>query len=223
MNLRRSLQSFAGVAISLACLVSIAYAQQTANPSSPELIGKQAVDLVLSRFQIDSNNVVEKTGKPLSPNGKWAVAKETPASCPKTMNPCVRVLYSVPEADVICEWTVLLMSSDKNNFVIDLNENAARYLIGKPHTSTSNVPKLSGNNPSFPHDARDSRIQGNVKLIAEIDTTGHVGEIKEISGPEALRGVSTAAVKTWTYKPLIVESNAVPLRSLITINFAIGH
>lgn len=47
--------------------------------------------------------------------------------------------------------------------------------------------------------------------------------IKEISGPEALRGVSTAAVKTWTYKPLIVESNAVPLRSLITINFAIGH
>jgi outer membrane biosynthesis protein TonB len=129
----------------------------------------------------------------------------------------------VPEADVICEWTVLLMSSGKNDFIIDLNENAAKYLVGKPHTLTSNVAKLSGNNPSFPHDARDSGIQGNVKLIAEIDMTGHVGKITEISGPEALRGVSSAAVKTWTYKPLIVESSTVPLRSLITINFAIGH
>jgi TonB family protein len=134
----------------------------------------------------------------------------------------MRVLYRVPDAGVSCEWTVLLQGSDEANIVIDLNEDAARYLTRKPYAPLG-LKKLSGNSPVYPSSARDSRIQGAVKMTVRIDAAGHVDNIAVISGPEMLRDAAVTAVKSWVYEPLIIESNAVPVHTLISINFAIGH
>jgi hypothetical protein len=201
-------------------LATLTRAQQTADPSSPELIGKQAVDVILKRYKIDQNNLVPKTDKPLRTDGKWAVGKEKPESCPKTNDPCVRVLYRTPDVDVTCEWTVLLRGSDDANIVLDLNEDAARYLIVRTASDQVKMKKLAGEIPSYPSIARDSHIRGSVKMLAHIDTTGHVDKITVISGPEMLRDAATKAVNTWVYEPLVIGSTSLPLLALITINFA---
>jgi outer membrane biosynthesis protein TonB len=222
MKLRGFLRSFAGIAMSLACLVSIARPQQQA-PSAEltqQVVAKQAVEFVLSRYQIDPSNLVSKKGKPLSVDGQWSVKKEPPETCPKTTDPCVRVLYHVPDPDIACEWTVLLGGSDQKNTVLNLNENAARFLMGKPHSP--GPVRRSGENPPYPLDARRTGVQGDVKLMVHIDVAGHVDEVTVISGPGQLRNISVAAVKKWTYEPLVIGSSAIPRRTLVIVNFAIG-
>lgn len=221
MNLRRFLWSFAGIALSLVCSISTSSAQQTQNDeSSQKSVAKQAVDFVLSRYRMDTSSLVTKTGKSLPVDGQWSVKREPPETCPKTTDPCKRVLYHVPDVDITCEWTVLLQGSDEKNAVLDLNEDAALYFIGKPHSL--GPVKRSGENPLYPRDARLTGVQGNVKMMIQIDAAGHVDEVTVITGPGQLRNASVAAVKKWIYEPLIVGAIAIPRRSLVTVNFAIG-
>ena len=56
-------------------------------------------------------------------------------------------------------------------------------------------------------------------MLAHIDTTGHVDKITVISGPWPLRDAAVKALKSWVYEPLVVESSAIPLLTLVTINF----
>jgi hypothetical protein len=158
--------------MSLACSISVSNAQQSpaADPASQELIGKKAVALVLKRYKIDPNNSVPKTGKPLRTDGQWAVGKAIPQSCPKTDDPCVRVLYRVPDVDVTCEWTVLLRGSDDSNIVLNLNEDAARYLVVQFTDDQVKLKKLSGEIPVYPLIARRTHVRGSVKMLAHIDT-----------------------------------------------------
>jgi hypothetical protein len=143
MNLRRF---FAGIAMSLSCAISTSSAQQSpaADPASQELIGRQAVALVLKRYKIDPNNSVPKTGKPLRADGQWAVGKALPQSCPKTDDPCIRVLYRVPDLDITCEWTVLLRGSDDSNIVLNLKRTPHDILSSSPPTIKSSSKSSPG-------------------------------------------------------------------------------
>ncbi len=222
MNLRRFLWSFVGIAMSLGCSIFTSGAQQSpaADAASQEVIGKQAVALILGRYKIDPNNSVPKTGKPLRTDGQWAVGKASPQSCPKTDDPCVRVVYRVPDVDVTCEWTVLLRGNNDSNIVLNLNEDAARYLVVQSADDQVRLKKLSGEIPVYPFIARSTHVRGSVKMLAHIDTTGHVDRTTVVSGPEALRDAAMTAVRSWVYEPLVVGNSAVPLVALITINFA---
>jgi TonB family protein len=207
--------------MSLVGLVSIASAQQTPVAElTQQQIGEQAVHLILSRYKIDPSNVVSNTHKPLPSDGKWAVSKETPEACPKTNDPCVRVLYRVPDMNVTCEWTVLLRGNDDLNMVLDLNEDAARYLIVKSASDQIKLKKLSGEIPVYPSIARDNHIRGSVKMLAHVDATGHVDKVTVISGPEMLRDAAVKALNSWVYEPLVVGPSTISFLALITINFA---
>lgn len=194
---------------------------QTAQPSPQQLIGQQAVEAVLDHYKIDPANLVSKTGKALPSDGTWAIGKDTPDSCPKTAYPCVRVLYKVPAAEVSCEWIVLLRGSASENVILDLNEDAARYLARNPTDSLSNHA-LKQPAPIYPLNAKVAHIQGAVKMLVHIAATGHIDKITVISGPDVLRDAAVASVKQWVYKPLMVDSIAVPLQTAITINFRMG-
>ena len=165
MNLRRFLWSFVGIAMSLGCSIFTSGAQQSpaADAASQEVIGKQAVALILGRYKIDPNNSVPKTGKPLRTDGQWAVGKASPQSCPKTDDPCVRVVYRVPDVDVTCEWTVLLRGNNDSNIVLNLNEDAARYLVVQSADDQVRLKKLSGEIPVYPFIARSTHVRGSVR------------------------------------------------------------
>jgi TonB family protein len=194
---------------------------QAAQPSPQQSIGQQAVGVVLDHYKINPRNLVPKTGKPLPPDGAWAIGKDTPDSCPKMAYPCVRVLYKVPAAEVSCEWIVLLRGRASENAILDLNEDAARYL-NRIREDGIVIHALNQPAPIYPLNAKVAHSQGAVKMLVHIAATGHVDKITVISGPDLLRDAASAAVKQWVYSPPTIDSIAVPFQTTMTINFGPG-
>jgi TonB family protein len=201
---------------------TISQQNQVAQPTPQKSIEVRAVTEVVEHYRIDTQIVVPDTGKPLTSDGKWAVSKNVPDSCPKTAYPCVRVLYNVPDAGVACEWTVLLMGGADQNVILGLNEDAAKYLTMRGSGHLSPLHAISQAAPYYPATARVGRIQGTVKMLVQIAATGRVDEAKAVSGPPELRSAAVDAVKQWIYKPLIIDANPVPQRAIVVINFHLG-
>jgi TonB family protein len=78
-------------------------------------------------------------------------------------------------------------------------------------------------NPPYPPLARTARIEGKVTLQATIAADGSIKNLTVItsSNPLLLTGVIDT-VRTWKYKPTIINNQAVEVLTTITINFALG-
>jgi TonB family protein len=69
--------------------------------------------------------------------------------------------------------------------------------------------------PIYPPAAKQSNIQGDVVLTAKVDSSGKVGEMAVISGPELLRRAATDAVQRWKYQPAM--NAGIPVASQVTV------
>jgi TonB family protein len=218
---KRILWSFVWLVTALAGATSSAVSQETqpTAPSAQQSVGQQAVNLVLSSFMLDPTVLVSKTGKPLPTDGAWSVGKEAPASCPKALTPCVMVLYRVPDAEVSCEWVVLLDNSESKGVFLDANEDAARYLLRKLPAKEAAKRTVSTQPPAYPPMARAAHVTGSVKMTIHVSSTGRVDRIAIIDGPEMLRAAAANAVRQWVYKPLVVGASPIPFQTTVTLNF----
>jgi len=80
--------------------------------------------------------------------------------------------------------------------------------------------------PTYPELAREARIQGTVHLDAMIGKNGDVISLRVVSGNPFLVEAALNAVKKWRYKPYIVSSAPVEVRTGIVVNFSLtsdGH
>jgi TonB family protein len=205
---------------------SIANSQQPqTQPASERSLGQQAVDLVLQHYGINPDGVVPGTGKPLPLNGKWAIDKNPPESCPHITGPCLRVFYVVSGTGVSCEWTVLLGGETDKNFILDINEDTARYMMIRPEPvhKTTGTTSHSQPRPIYPPLAKMARIEGTVVMVVHINETGHVDNVTVVSGPPELRKAAVEAVQTWAYNPVIVDSTPIAIRSVVYVNFRLGR
>jgi TonB family protein len=83
--------------------------------------------------------------------------------------------------------------------------------------------KTSGVNPHYPETSRRDHVSGSVILRARIGSDGHIHSLRVISTPAAdLAIASLAAVRQWTYKPYLLNGEAVDVNTQITVNFAFG-
>ncbi|MBB5341934.1 energy transducer TonB [Tunturiibacter gelidoferens] len=210
------------------CLLlgTVSAQQQTgdAQPSNQQAAGKEAVQIVLSRYIIDPRNLVATTGKALPSQGQWSISNGTSEVCPTAPYPCIQVRYRVSDVQVSCEWTVLLRGSTQTDLVLSMNEDAARYLVDKPHIKDTTDDQfrrktLKTANPIYPAQARFSHVSGSVKVLTQIEADGHVGEATVISGPQLLHDAALTAVKQWQYEPLVVGSTAIRQQTLVVFNF----
>ena len=76
--------------------------------------------------------------------------------------------------------------------------------------------------PIYPPDAKAARVSGTVVLAAEISEYGTVEDVKVVSGPPALQQASMDAVKTWVYKPYLLNGEPVAVKTTINIIFSLG-
>lgn len=210
------------VALLTAC---ISICAQTAPPSgltAQQAESQQAIAVITNYSAIDPGVMVPNTKKPLPLDGSWNRSTATD-SCPKTKYSCVHILYRVPSLGVSCEWTILLRETVAQSAILDLNEDAARYFTSKsPGSAVSKPPlveKISGKPPFMSPVAKAAHTNGTVKMIVHIDTSGHVDDVRIVSGPEILRDTTVEAVKQWVYKPVIIDSVAVPVRFVLTNSF----
>ncbi len=70
--------------------------------------------------------------------------------------------------------------------------------------------------PVKPGDVRQS---GVVVLDALIDEKGAVDSLRVASGPAMLQQAALEAVKTWRYKPFLLNGEAIAVKTSINVEF----
>ncbi|MFZ0910108.1 MAG: TonB family protein [Candidatus Acidiferrales bacterium] len=73
--------------------------------------------------------------------------------------------------------------------------------------------------PVYPVLAKQANIQGDVKIDATIDPSGHVAKMKIISGPMLLQQAAMTAVRQWKYAPSTLDGKPVSSQLVITVEF----
>jgi len=76
--------------------------------------------------------------------------------------------------------------------------------------------------PKYPAEAKVHRIQGKVVLSAIIGKDGSVEELKAVSGPKELQQSALDSVRTWKYKPYLLNGNPVDVKTTINVIYSLG-
>jgi TonB family protein len=106
------------------------------------------------------------------------------------------------------------------NFVAFASENPT-----KPIAVSAGVmagQKISGEMPVYPPEAKKARVEGTVVLDAVIGKDGTVEQLKVVSGPSALQSSSLEAVKTWLYKPFLLNGDPVEVKTQISVIYTLA-
>lgn len=75
--------------------------------------------------------------------------------------------------------------------------------------------------PTYPAEARRSRITGTVNLEVTVDRQGKVTDVRAVSGPAELRQAAIDAVKQWQYRSITVNGVIVPVVGAVTVTFSL--
>jgi TonB family protein len=115
-----------------------------------------------------------------------------------------------------------------------LNSGAAKMesTIGKDGTILSPV-RVGGNvqaanllsqtRPDYPPLAKAARVQGTVRFDATIGKDGTMQDLKVVSGPPLLIQSALDAVKTWVYKPTLMNGNPVDVVTTIDVTYTLAQ
>jgi TonB family protein len=74
-------------------------------------------------------------------------------------------------------------------------------------------------NPIYPSDALTAHVSGTVVLLVTIDTSGNVETLRVISGPPMLHHAALDAVKSWHYRPYILNGWPTPVETTVNVIF----
>jgi protein TonB len=75
--------------------------------------------------------------------------------------------------------------------------------------------------PAYPDLAMKARIQGIVVLEAMINKEGAIETLRVVSGHPLLTQAAMDAVRQWTYKPTLLNSQPVAVVTTITVTFSL--
>jgi protein TonB len=81
---------------------------------------------------------------------------------------------------------------------------------------------LQKTSPVYPQIAREARVSGTVVIQATISKTGALQNLRAVSGPTMLRQPAVDAVKTWRYKPYLLDGEPVDVETTVSVTFSLG-
>lgn len=83
--------------------------------------------------------------------------------------------------------------------------------------------KISGDNPKYPPQARKKKIQGTVVLSATISKEGEIKDLHVTKSPSKLLSDSAMkAVRTWRYRPYLLNGNPVEIQTTVDVVYNLG-
>lgn len=190
-------------------------------------------------------NCVEEIPKGLSPNQRDTLNPAFPTYCMDPSTLMLRVFGSYGQSTqeiagvdsldgrYIAESTVIFDSGRKYLTVhLDQGESAhqwspslfttppgAVHVEQKVHvTRLAKGYRISGKKPIYPHSAKYLHLHGVVKLSALIGLNGRLRNLIVISAPAvSLAESALAAVKTWKYKPYLVNGHPMFVETIIRV------
>ena len=83
--------------------------------------------------------------------------------------------------------------------------------------------RISAPPPEYPAIAKAASVQGVVLLQVGISKTGVVDYMKVVSGPPMLQQAAIDAVKTWRYKPYLLNGEPVEVESEVNVVFNLNY
>jgi TonB family protein len=78
---------------------------------------------------------------------------------------------------------------------------------------------LRSNPPVYPSAARQSGVEGDVVVSAQVDEHGNITAVQAVSGLSMLRQAALDAVRTWKYQPATLDGDAVSSQISVTVQF----
>jgi protein TonB len=81
---------------------------------------------------------------------------------------------------------------------------------------------LNKTSPTYPPIAKAARVSGTVVLRATISKTGTIENLTIVSGPAMLQGAATDAVRTWRYRPYLLNGEPVEVETTVNVVFTLG-
>ena len=77
--------------------------------------------------------------------------------------------------------------------------------------------------PPYPTIAKAAGVEGTVEMQATISKTGTIENLRVISGKEMLRQAAIDAVKTWRYRPYLLNGQPVEVETTVDVIFKLGR
>jgi periplasmic protein TonB len=77
--------------------------------------------------------------------------------------------------------------------------------------------------PQYPPIPKAMGIQGTVVLQATISKSGTIENLHVINGPAMLQQAALDAVRTWRYKPYMLNEQPVEVETTVNVVFSISH
>jgi protein TonB len=74
----------------------------------------------------------------------------------------------------------------------------------------------------YPPIAKAARVQGTVVLQATISKTGTIEGLHVISGPAMLQQAAMDAVRSWRYRPYLLNGDPVEVETTVNVVFTLG-
>jgi protein TonB len=81
--------------------------------------------------------------------------------------------------------------------------------------------KTYGPIPQYPVIARTMHVEGTVVLAATISKAGTIENLRVVSGPQLLQQAALDVVKTWRYKPYMLDGQPVEVETSVEVVFRI--
>src|SRR6185437_11071007 len=124
---------------------------------------------------------------------------------------------------------IVTMSIDSLEFPTEISDDVFAPMgkvspapLARVQPSVIAGKRTGGEDPHYPAMAKERRVQGMVMLDAKITKEGTIGHLSVISGPKELRQSALDAVKTWRYKPYLLNGQPVEVRTEINVIYTMG-
>jgi protein TonB len=82
--------------------------------------------------------------------------------------------------------------------------------------------RLQGPRPAYPQLAKQSGVQGVVRLGVLIGKDGRVIDVYAMSGPPLLHEAAEEAVRNWVYQSTLLNGNPVEVVTVVDVNFTLA-
>jgi protein TonB len=73
--------------------------------------------------------------------------------------------------------------------------------------------------PTYPAQAKQHGLEGQVELQASITKEGNVSKLTVLAGNTTLAEAAIDAVRQWKYKPYLLNGRPTDIETQITVNF----
>jgi protein TonB len=77
--------------------------------------------------------------------------------------------------------------------------------------------------PVYPPIAKAMRLEGTVVLQATISKAGTIENLHVIGGPGPLQQAALDAVRTWRYRPYLLNGEPVEVETTVNFMFTLAH